>query len=164
MRAPSLAWRLWPQPGRLLRAPPPANLLRLRIVVDTNVVVSALLNPGRQADRVLEAIRSRGDRVLYDLRIEREYREVLARPKFKAIDPERSAELLRRMIAGGEVVTIGEPFSPPMSDPDDRCFVEVALAGKADVLLTGNARDFPTGLGFEVLGPTALMGLLAPGS
>lgn len=136
----------------------------MRIVVDTNVIVSALLNPGRQADRVLEAIRSRGDRVLYDRRIEQEYREVLARPKFKAIDPERAERLLHRVLGQGDLVTVGEPFASPMGDPDDRCFVEVALAGGAEVLLTGNARDFPTGLGFEVLGPTALMAVLEPGA
>ncbi len=132
-------------------------MARLRIVIDTNVIVSALLHPGRQSDRVLETILSRGDRVLYDVRIEREYREVLARPKFKAIPREHADQLLRALIAQGDVVAIAEPFSPPMSDPDDRCFVEVALAGRADVLLTGNGRDYPTGLGFDVLDPTALM-------
>lgn len=132
-------------------------MARLRIVIDTNVIVSALLHPGRQAGRVIEAILSRGDRVLYDVRIEREYREVLARPKFKAIARERADQLLRTLIARGDAVAVAEPFSPPMSDPDDRCFVEVALAGRADVLLTGNGRDYPTGLGFEVLDPTALM-------
>jgi len=137
--------------------PSPATVAALRIVVDTNVIVSALLNPGRQADRVLETMRLRGDRVLYDARIEREYREVLARPKFKSIDPARAQHLLASLIDPGETVQVTEPYSSEMADPDDRCFVEVAIAGKADVLLTGNGRDYPTGLGFEVLDPTGLM-------
>lgn len=139
------------------RTLPAATLPTLRIVVDTNVIVSALLHPGRQADRVLEAIRDRGDRVLYDARIEREYREVLARPKFKSIDPEHSRHLLSRLIDQGEPVEVAEPFAIEMTDPDDRCFVEVAIAGRADVLLTGNGRDYPTGLGFDVLDPGTLM-------
>lgn len=143
------------------RTLPPATVVALRVVVDTNVIVSALLHPARQADCALEAILLRGDRLLYDARIEREYREVLARPKFKSIEPGRSKALLARLIDHGETVQVVEPYSGELADPDDRCFVEVALAGKADVLLTGNGRDYPRGLGFEVMDPTALMRLVA---
>ncbi len=44
-----------------------------------------------------------------------------------------------------------------MTDADDRVFVEVALAGNADAVVTGNARHYPTHLPFAVLSPAALL-------
>src|SRR4051812_15626742 len=106
----------------------------MRLVLDTNVVVSALLHPGRAPDRALAAVRARGDVVLYDERVAREYREVLARPKFRAIDPGRRDALLAALLGGAELVAVGVSYEGPMTDPDDRAFVEVALAGRADAL------------------------------
>jgi len=52
------------------------------IVLDTNILVSALITPFGKAARVLDLV-IRGDiRILYDDRILSEYREVLLRPKF----------------------------------------------------------------------------------
>jgi predicted nucleic acid-binding protein len=65
---------------------------RLRLVLDTNVLVAALLTPGRTPDRALSAIFARGDVVLYDASLEAEYRAVLARPKFRGIDPAARGE------------------------------------------------------------------------
>ncbi len=68
----------------------------MRLVLDTNVLVSALLHPGRTPDLALLALRAAGAVVLVDARVEAEYREVLSRPKFNAVDPAR-----REALAGG---------------------------------------------------------------
>ena len=47
-----------------------------------------------------------------------------------------------------------------MSDDDDRIFVEIALAGHADAIVTGNIADYPTDLGFQVLPPASLLAQL----
>jgi uncharacterized protein len=133
----------------------------LRVVVDTNVLVAALLTPGRTPDRALSALRERGDAVLYDPRVEAEYRAVLARPKFRAVDPARAGALLASLLAMGEDLGPVPAWGGAMTDADDRAFVEVALAGRADVLLTGNARHYPTDLSFAVLSPAALLERLA---
>ena len=55
----------------------------MRLVLDTNVLISALWKPGSVPDLALTAMWARGARVLYDARIMSEYRAVLARSKFK---------------------------------------------------------------------------------
>ena len=55
----------------------------LRLVVDTNVVVAALLHPGRTPDLAITALCARHAIVLVDARVELEYRSVIARAKFK---------------------------------------------------------------------------------
>jgi uncharacterized protein len=44
-----------------------------------------------------------------------------------------------------------------LPDPDDRPFIEVALSGRADAVVTGNVRHFPPDLGVVVLSPRALL-------
>lgn len=130
----------------------------MRLVIDTNVIVSALLNPARTPARALEA--ARDCTVLVDARIEDEYRSVLARRKFRAIDPARRAAFLDALLGRAERVEAAAPFRGEMTDADDRVFVEVALAGGADAIVTGNAKHFPASLAVEVIGPTELLARL----
>jgi putative PIN family toxin of toxin-antitoxin system len=132
----------------------------MRLVLDTNVLVSALLKPGSVPDRALSAIWASGAVVLYDGRIAEEYRHVLKRPKFRAVDPQRIEELLAKLLTGGSEVADVARWDGPMADEDDRLFVEVALAGRADAIVTGNLRDYPTHLGFEVHPPATLLAML----
>lgn len=111
----------------------------MRIVLDTNVVVSGLLSAVTPPGRVLESVYAGELMLLYDDRIMEEYAEVLARPRFR-FDPENVGWFLT-------IVRLGEPVvAPPLpltlSDPSDLKFVEVAVAGGADAIVTGNARDF----------------------
>lgn len=128
----------------------------MRIVVDTNVVVSALLHPGRTPDRALAAARAHRAVILVDDRVEAEYRAVLARPKFASIAPERREALLDALLANAERVRAA-PDRRALIDDDDRVFVEVALSGRADAIVTGNVKHYPRDLGVEVIGPTELL-------
>lgn len=132
-----------------------ATVPDVRLVLDTNVLVSALLKPGSVPDRAMVAARRHGT-VIYDARIVDEYRSVLARPKLK-LDERRVAALLDGFLADG--IDIGEsaPFLGAMSDDDDRMFVEVALAGRAHAIVTGNGADFPPSTGVRVLSPAMLL-------
>ncbi len=132
----------------------------LRLVLDTNVLISALWKPGSVPDRAVTAIVAHGARVLYDARILDEWRTVLARPKFKKIPRERTAALIDELVAHGEEVHDVTPWPHAMKDDDDRIFVEVALAGKATVLVTGNLKDYPQDQGFEVYPPATLLATL----
>jgi uncharacterized protein len=134
----------------------------LRVVVDTNVLVSALLKEGSVPERALHALLERAV-VLLDARLVEEYAAVLARPKFVAVDSARRDALLERLRTQGELVAEVPAYTGPLDDPDDRAFVEVALAGKADALVTGNVRHFPEDLGFEVLPPAAVLERLGRG-
>jgi putative PIN family toxin of toxin-antitoxin system len=126
-----------------------------RIVLDTNVLVSAFLNPSGAPAQVLTLLLAGELRLLFDERILAEYAEVLARPRFD-LGPTDVAEAVRQLEADGERV-VASPSTAQLADEDDLPFLEVALSGKADALVTGNARHFPEGLGVVVLSPRALL-------
>ena len=109
----------------------------MRLVLDTNVIVSALLKPTSVPGRTLATIWSKGAVVLYDARIEAEYRDVLRRPKFKAIAAGLVDEFLAKLTACGEQLGVVTAWTGAMTDDDDRIFVEVALAGSAQAIVTG---------------------------
>lgn len=125
---------------------------RLRVVVDTNVLVAALLTPGRVADQALEDLVSDTVSILIDERIVAEYRAVLARPKFSSIAPAARDARLARLLSVAESV-VSSPLVLALVDDDDRRFIEVALAGRADAIVTGNAKHFPTDLGIAIVSP-----------
>ena len=131
----------------------------MRLVVDTNVLVSALLKPGSVPDRALAAIWQTAT-VLYDGRIAGEYRSVLERPKFRAIDRLRIEELLALLHARGSDLGEVPSWQGTMTDGGDRIFIEAALAGRAEAIVTGNIRHYPSDLGFEVLPPATLLARL----
>ena len=127
----------------------------MKIVLDTNILVSALLSPQGVPAQVLMLTLAGELRLLFDERVLEEYREVLSRPRF-AIPTAQVEEVLRQLEADGELVA-ATPVTAALPDPDDRAFVEVALSGHADALVTGNARHFPPDLGITVLSPRALL-------
>lgn len=132
----------------------------MRLVLDTNVLISALLKPGSVPDRALAAIWRSGALVLYDARIAEEYREVVARPKFRAISRDRVEELLAKLLERGELLAEAAAWHGAMADEGDRIFVEIALAGRAHAIVTGNLKHYPTDLGFDVQPPATLLAML----
>jgi putative PIN family toxin of toxin-antitoxin system len=113
----------------------------VKIVVDTNVLVSGLLSPyGASAEVVRLAVG--GALVpLYDARILGEYREVLLEREF-AIRREYLPQLLEAFESNGETV-IAIPLKNRLPDPDDEMFLEVAISGRAEFLATFNLKHFP---------------------
>lgn len=136
-----------------------------RVVVDTNVLVSALYKPESVPARALDAIWRRGEDqgtacLLYDARIVDEYRSVLLRPKFRALDRHRIDELIERVLSQGADLGGVPAWSGPLPDEGDRVFVEVALAGRVDAIVTGNLKHYPLDLGFAVLPAATLLAQL----
>lgn len=123
-----------------------------RVVIDTNVLVAALLTPGKVADQALHALVEGDTRPLYDARIVAEYRAVLARPKFASIARDVIEARIDRFLAVAESVSPAQ-LDAALDDEDDRIFLEVALGGRADAIITGNAKHFPTDLGVAILSP-----------
>lgn len=112
----------------------------MRIVLDTNVLVSAMLTGGGAPDMVLQLALQGELTLLADSRMLAEYDDVTARPRFAFDEPERR-ELLRVLGSIAEPV-VARPLRLTLPDPDDRVFVEVAVAGGADVVVTGNPKHF----------------------
>ena len=108
----------------------------MRIVLDTNVLVSGLYNPNGAPGRIIDLILGARIRVLYDDRILAEYRDVLARPQL-AIEPSVAQAVV------GHIRLSGEPIMAlPFDKDNDLPFVEVAITGKTDMLVTGNMKHF----------------------
>lgn len=113
----------------------------MRIVLDTNVLVSGLLNPSGNPGRIVDLILGGRLTLVYDDRILAEYEDVLARPHLK-IEKELSIAILSFFRLSGERITAMPLSNDLLPDPDDIPFVEVALSGKAESLVTGNLKDF----------------------
>ena len=128
----------------------------MNIVLDTNVLVSALLSPFGAPGRILDLILAGKIRLAYDDRILAEYRAVLMRPKF-GFDRLHIEALLEECAGAGFLVP-APPLSLALPDPADAVFVEVAAAALAP-LVTGNSRHFPPDLcaGVLVLAPAAFL-------
>jgi uncharacterized protein len=116
-------------------------MISLRLVVDTNIVVSATLRPyGLQRTVLLLAI-TKPARLYISKAILTEYSEVLARPELQ-IRKGLQRQLLDLLRKRAHFVTPAR--TPQMtSDPEDNMFLECADAARADYLATGNIRHFP---------------------
>jgi putative PIN family toxin of toxin-antitoxin system len=113
----------------------------MRIVLDTNVLVSGLHNPDGTPGQIIDLILDGKTKVLYDDRILGEYLDVLPRPAL-AIQPEQAQAVVEFIRLTGERITAMPLPKNTSTDLDDIAFAEVAITGKADALVTGNARHF----------------------
>ena len=133
----------------------------MRIVLDTNVVVSGLLSAVGPPAQVLDLVSSGDISLVVDERILGDYQDVLARPQFKfGIREIRDVLTLAR---DAEYV-IGAPLPFALQDPDDEPFLEVAVAGAVDALVTGNEKHFKVlggRLAIPILGPRRFLEILA---
>ncbi len=113
----------------------------MRIVLDTNVLVSAFLNPRSSPARILRLVLQGDVLIVIDESILAEYHEVLKRPKFK-LDLEAVLIVLDYIRSIGiQAPTLARPIT--LSDRFDEPFLEAALATQADALITGNIKHFP---------------------
>jgi putative PIN family toxin of toxin-antitoxin system len=116
-------------------------MIPLRLVIDTNIVISAALKPdGLQRTVLLLAI-TKPARLYVSAAIVAEYREVLARPELKIRKGLRQ-QLLDLIKNRAQIVKPSRALQVA-KDPDDDKFLECADAASADYLITGNQRHFP---------------------
>lgn len=111
------------------------------VVIDTNVLVSALWSRSSKPAIILNEIIARRLRPCYDYRIINEYRDVLNRPKFKF--PKWQIEYLLDFIIKEGISVIPEPLPQvDFTDESDKKFFEVAKYCNA-LLITGNIKHYP---------------------
>ncbi|MCL0065928.1 putative toxin-antitoxin system toxin component, PIN family [Dehalococcoidia bacterium] len=129
----------------------------MRIVLDTNVLAAGFLKPYEKPAAVLRLIVNGILQVSYDSRILSEYREVLLREKF-CFTIEQVDAFLEQVEAEGFLAT-ARPLKVHLADPDDEPFIEVALASRADALITGNKRHYPrhASEGIAILNPAEFL-------
>ncbi|HEY6253337.1 MAG TPA: putative toxin-antitoxin system toxin component, PIN family [Candidatus Angelobacter sp.] len=128
----------------------------MRVVLDSNIIVSACLTPEGAPATIVELALLGVFTCCVSRDVIAEYREVLSRPKFS-----RHSERIEVILEGIEEISeIVSPESRLTVSPDeeDNRLLECALAGKADVLVTGNQKHFPERLDkTRILSPRAFL-------
>lgn len=113
----------------------------IRVVLDTNVIVSAVLKPAGAEAAVVELVGRRLLQIVVTSEILNEYRGVLSRPTLH-LDPARVASMLDLIAQEAITVSPGKRLAVSHDESDNR-FLECAEDGSADYLVTGNKRHFP---------------------
>ena len=132
----------------------------IRVVLDTNIVLSSLLLPLGPPAKVLYLALRGFLELCVSGPVYAEYEEVLQRPRFRRIEASinPTLQLIREIglwVRPTESVRI-------CKDPDDDIFLECAQEARASWLVTGNVRDFPsTWQGTEVVTPRQFLDRLA---
>lgn len=114
------------------------------IVLDTNVLISGMINAFGSPGRIVDRIREGGElQLVVDDRILAEYAAVLMRPKFRCYFKTSDACDIINFLEHNSRYIVPTARVPSLPDPDDIAFLEVAIS--ADVpLVTGNRADFYT--------------------
>ena len=113
----------------------------VRVVLDSNIVVSACLTPQGASATIVELALLGYFTLCISQEVLSEYQEVLARPKFS-----RELERIKTVLEGIEetsAVIVPRQRLTLSSDEEDNRLLECAQAAKADFLVTGNRKHFP---------------------
>ena len=122
----------------------PAMKDKIFAVIDTNVIVSALLSSNLESNpvKVFRAIVQERIVPLYNDEILEEYKSVLSRPKFN-LNLSLIETIIKAIITDGLNIDRTPAADIEFPDPKDLVFYEVALSVEDSYLITGNIRHFP---------------------
>lgn len=109
----------------------------MRVVLDTNVVISSLLFTGI-ASEIVPLWQKGAITVLLSREILEEYLRVLAYPKFQLSEGEIKGLIEEELLPFVQIIKPGTRIRIVKRDPSDNKFLECAVAGKADVLISGD--------------------------
>ena len=131
----------------------------MRVVLDTNVIVSAVLTANGVCAQILDMLTDDVFGIYVDDRILAEYDSVLSRPQLHLV-PDDAAEVMEWIRSVAEPVG-AVPLLAELPDRGDMPFLEVAASAGA-ILITGNTRHYPkrSRLGVTVLTPREFLELL----
>jgi putative PIN family toxin of toxin-antitoxin system len=136
----------------------------MRVVVDTNIIVRALIKPDGTVGPVLLRLR-RGDyTLLYTQALLVELVDVLNRPRLRlkyGLNDDDIKTVIALVILRGELVAPEQPITV-CRDPKDNKFLEAAVAGRADIIVSGD-EDLLTlhpFAGIPILQPAAFLQML----
>jgi len=113
----------------------------MKAVVDTNVIVSALINANGTPAKILSLILNGKIKILYDNRILFEYIDVLSRKEF-GFNIDVINDMMEFFKYEGDFIN-ADHLNIKFSDQTDEKFYEVYKSGKVHYLITGNKKHFP---------------------
>jgi uncharacterized protein len=109
----------------------------LQVVLDTNVLVSAIISDGKPRELLRKGITKQYSILISDL-ILKELIIVLRRPKFKISEDEVQRTILA-VIRTAHVVNVKTKIKAVKEDPKDDMIIETAIDGGADFIVTGDS-------------------------
>ena len=113
-----------------------------KVVLDTNVVVSAFLVPQGKPAAILQLALQHHFDICYNAAIIAEYEQVLCRDRFAGKIHQPEIMRFFEIFCGIGIRTIGEPSNVHMPDESDRQFYDAAKTADA-YLITGNTKHYP---------------------
>lgn len=113
----------------------------MKIILDTNIIVSALLSPKGLPAKILNLVLDDQVKIIYDNNILLEYIDVFGREHFKL--NQELVNILLDFIEKEGLFKIALPQKIKLNDEDDRIFYELYKSTDADYLITGNKKHFP---------------------
>lgn len=130
----------------------------MRVVVDCNVIISAGLNAGNCRKVIFEV--ARFHEAIFTVDILREYVSVSGREKFRK-SRGTLTEIMQLLLRNATLVH-SVPCGIQLPDENDTMYLDTALSGQADVLITGNKKHFPAPdyRGIRILSPQEFLDLL----
>ena len=133
----------------------------IRVVFDTNVMVSAMLNASGTPAHALRLALRRHVQLYVSEAILDEYEAVLRRPKFRR-SPSTITAMMKSIRAVAATVSPARTLSVSVDEADNR-FLECAEAAGAEYIVTGNAQHFPDSFGkTHIITARRLVELVAP--
>ncbi len=111
----------------------------MKVVVDTNVLISGVINPYGKPANILNLILERKLVLCIDSRIYNEYERVFLSPKFSF--PEEHVRILLNFIKNRSIFVSPLPTRAKLLDESDLPFLEVAISENAPII-TGNSKHF----------------------
>jgi len=114
----------------------------MRVILDTNVLLGALISPHGPPDVIYRAWRAaKFELVTSEAQLD-ELRRVSRYPKLKTILPAHRVGTMVNNMQRATVLTVlpNAPDGPQLNDPDDAFLVAMALSSEADYLVTGDRR------------------------
>lgn len=110
---------------------------KVRIVLDTNVIISAMIFKG-EVSKIVSLWKNGTIIPLFSKETFGEFKKVLTYPKF-ALSPEEIEVFIEEILPFSEVVDVKEEVSGVCRDPEDDKFLSCAVSGAADMIITGDA-------------------------
>ncbi len=107
----------------------------MRVVLDTNIFISAVL--GGKLSVIIDEWRAGKFKLIVSEAVAREYLDVINRPKFK-IPPVEILTVTEYLLQNAEFVTPSEEVVVIVIDPTDNKFLEAAIAGKVNYIVSGD--------------------------
>lgn len=114
----------------------------IRVVLDTNVIVSGLLSSDGLPAAILDLALQRKVRAALSYPILAEMERVLRRPRFE-LEPRKIGSFLALFKSRAKLVSPSRTLNVCRKDPPDNRFLECAEAARAEFVITGNKAHFP---------------------